>query len=322
MHDAVWCEIASGDHGRLEIIIFFFSHNITLSFYLHTKDRAAPMAADTPADFFSVRAHFLTWLSSLPQYGQSLHVKPYKGEKVEKNVERVTTGIPGLDKMIGGGYPKGTNILVCGSSGTGKTIFCSQFLHAGIVESNEPGIFITLEERTSDLREEMLSLGWNLAEHEQNEKLIVIDAASRMSIQSDDEFRLGEGFDIDALVLDIHRAATKVGAQRLVLDSIPALKLKLSEYSEFRRALFRLNSLLLEVGLTSLMTTESIEPFLVSRFGIEEFLARGIIILTLEEDVSDLKRFLRVRKMRGVRHSLRNVPFEITDKGIVLYVAR
>lgn len=239
-------------------------------------------------------------------------------------MDRVSTGISGLDKIIGGGYPRGTNILVCGSSGSGKTIFCTQFLHHGIVDHDEPGIFITLEERTTDLQEEMLSLGWDLAKHEQNEKLLMIDAAAshvRMSVEN--EFRVREGFDIDALILDIHRAATRIGAKRLVLDSIPALQLKLSEEVIFRKALFRLSSLLMEIGLTSLMTTENAEPFLISRYGIEEFLTRGIIILSLEEDVSDLKRFLRVRKMRGTMHSLRNIPFEIAkDAGIVLYVAK
>lgn len=245
-------------------------------------------------------------------------------KEIIKDVDRVSTGISGLDKIIGGGYPRGTNILVCGSSGSGKTIFCTQFLHNGIAEQDEPGIFITLEERTSDLQEEMLGLGWDLEKHEQNEKLVIIDAAvSHVKMSDENEFRIREGFDIDALVLDIHRAATKIGAKRLVLDSIPALQLKLSGDVVFRKALFRLSSLLLEIGLTSLMTTESAEPFLISRYGIEEFLTRGIVILSLEEDVSDLKRFLRVRKMRGTMHSLRNIPFEIVkDKGIVLYVAK
>lgn len=237
-------------------------------------------------------------------------------------MERVTTGIPGLDQIIGGGYPRGTNILVCGSSGTGKTIFCTQFLHAGVL-NGEPGIFITLEERTSDLREEMLSLGWNLAEHEQNGELVIIDASSsRINLPSGEEFRMGGDFDVDSLVLEIHRAATKIDAKRLVLDSIPSLELKIDMLSEFRKALFRLSSLLLEIGITSLMTTESVEPFMVSRYGIEEFVARGVIVLSLEEEASDMRRFLRVRKMRGVEHSLRNIPFEITKDGIVLYVAK
>jgi KaiC/GvpD/RAD55 family RecA-like ATPase len=61
---------------------------------------------------------------------------------------------------------------------------------------------------------------------------------------------------------------------------------------------------------------------MVSRYGIEEFVARGVIVLSLEEEASDMRRFLRVRKMRGVEHSLRNIPFEITKDGIVLYVAK
>ena len=258
----------------------------------------------------------------------SAHMIPFRTSNLIKEkelhhyVERVNTGIPGLDEIIGGGFPKGTNILVCGSSGTGKTIFCTQFLQAGIL-NREPGIFITLEERTTDLREEMLSLGWDLAQYERSGELIIIDAASsRINLPSTEEFRMGGGFDIDALVLEIHRAATKVDAKRLVIDSIPALELKINEPAEFRKALFRLSSLLLEIGLTSLMTTESIDPFMISRYGIEEFVARGVIILSLEEETADLRRFLRVRKMRGTSHLLRSIPFEITKNGIVLYVTK
>lgn len=238
-------------------------------------------------------------------------------------MDQVTSGIPGLDEIIGGGYPRGTNILICGGSGTGKTIFCNQFIYAGITQQNEPGIYITTEERVTDLQEEMLFLGWDLAEQERNGKLIIIDAASpRLNIAGSDEFRSTHGFDVDSLVLEIHRASTKINARRLVLDSIPAMELKITELSEFRRALFRLSSLLLEIGLTSLMTTESMDPWMISRYGIEEFVTRGVIILSLQEEAADLKRFLRVRKMRGVNHSLRNIPFEITDRGIVLYVAK
>lgn len=252
-----------------------------------------------------------------------LNIKPYKGKKIPVDVERVTTGISGLDEILEGGYPKGTNILVCGASGTGKTIFCTQFLTEGIAQCNEPGIFITLEERTSDLRENMLSLGWDLAEHEKKGDLIIIDAASpHISLPSGEELRIREGFDVDSLVLEIHRASTRIGAKRLVLDSIPSLELKIPEIAEFRKVLFRLSSLLMEIGVTSLLTTESADPFKISRFGVEEFVARGVIVLSLQEEGSELKRFLRVRKMRGTKHSLRDIPFEITDTGIVMYIAK
>ncbi|MBU7018381.1 MAG: ATPase [Theionarchaea archaeon] len=237
-------------------------------------------------------------------------------------LERAKTGIPGLDEIIGGGYPQGTTILVCGGSGTGKTIFCTQFLHSGIIEQNEPGIFVTLEERPSDLREEMLSLGWDLAEHERNDDLIIIDGASLKTLMSPCEYALSEGFNVDNLVFEIYKGARKINAKRLVIDSLPGLELRFGELSEFRKALSRLSFMLLELGITSLMTTESVDPSLVSRYGIEEFVVRGVIILSLEEEGFQLKRFLRVRKMRGTMHSLKSIPFEITEKGAVLYLVK
>ena len=238
-------------------------------------------------------------------------------------VERVRTGIPGLDEITGGGYPQGATILVCGGSGTGKTIFCTQFLHSGITEYNEPGIFVTLEERPSDLREEMLSLGWDLEEHERHGDLIIIDGASLKTLMPPyGRYSLSEGFNVDTLVFEIYKAARKINAKRLVIDSLPGLELKFSELSEFRQALSRLSFLLLEFGITSLMTTESVDPSLFSRYGIEEFVVRGVIILSLEEEGLQLRRFCRVRKMRGTVHSLKSIPFEITDKGAVLYLVK
>ena len=237
-------------------------------------------------------------------------------------LERTKTGIPGLDEITGGGYPQGATILVCGGSGTGKTIFCTQFLHSGITEQNEPGIFVTLEERPSDLREEMLSLGWDLAEHERNNDLIIVDGASLKTFMPPYEYSLNEGFSVDNVVFEIYKAARKINAKRLVIDSLPGLELRFNGLSEFRQALSRLSFLLLELDITSLMTTESVDPSFISRYGIEEFIAKGVIVLSLEEDGPQLKRFLRVRKMRGTVHSLRSIPFEITEKGAVLYLVK
>lgn len=236
-------------------------------------------------------------------------------------LERTKTGIPGLDEITGGGYPQGATILVCGGSGTGKTIFCTQFLHSGITQ-NEPGIFVTLEERPSDLREEMLSMGWDLAEHERNGDLIIVDGASLKTLMPPYEYSLSEGFNVDNVVFEIYKAARKINAKRLVIDSLPGMELRFNGLSEFRQALSRLSFLLLELDVTSLMTTESVDPSLISRYGIEEFIVKGVIVLSLEEDGPQLKRFLRVRKMRGTMHSLRSIPFEITEKGAVLYLVK
>ncbi|MEM3018552.1 MAG: ATPase domain-containing protein, partial [Candidatus Bathyarchaeia archaeon] len=77
-------------------------------------------------------------------------------------VERVPSGIPGLDDMLYGGIPKGRVVLVVGGPGTGKTIFCAQFLVSGIMEHDEPGLFISLDESRHHIIREMASFNWDI----------------------------------------------------------------------------------------------------------------------------------------------------------------
>ncbi|MHA1131169.1 MAG: ATPase domain-containing protein, partial [Candidatus Helarchaeota archaeon] len=82
-------------------------------------------------------------------------------------IERVKSGISGLDEILNGGFIKGTNVLLAGSAGTGKTIFCMQFLYNGVVDYDEPGIFVTLEEMPAELRREAALFGWDFRKLEE-----------------------------------------------------------------------------------------------------------------------------------------------------------
>ena len=73
--------------------------------------------------------------------------------------ERVKTGIPGLDGILHGGFIPGSNVLVSGGAGTGKTIFCMQFLYSGAMKYGDNGVFVTLEERPKELRHEATRFG-------------------------------------------------------------------------------------------------------------------------------------------------------------------
>lgn len=235
-------------------------------------------------------------------------------------MNRVKTGITGLDDIIGGGYPEGTNILVTGPSGTGKTTFCFQYLYSGLQDYDENGIYVTLEERPEDLRSEMSSLGWNAREFENEKRLVIIDAASaRYGLPTKREYTLPTRFDVDSLLIYIHRVSQQINAKRLVIDSLSSLELQVNSTNHVRRTIYRLSSLLLKTGLTSLLTSESIGYPRISRYGIEEFICRGVIILDLEENGNDLKRTIRVLKMRGIKHTLRKLPFEIQENGITIF---
>ena len=233
--------------------------------------------------------------------------------------ERVKIGIPGLDSIAHGGFLRGSNILISGGTGTGKTIFCMQFLHNGVTKYDENGVFVTLEERPKELRTEAAKLGFDFETLEEENKLIIIDAASsRASLPSMEKYAVRRGFDINTLAQEIYRATKDLGAHRIAIDSLSGLGIKFEGLLEIRTAIFKLSALLNELECTSVMTSEIPISGSWSRFGVEEFIAQGVLILFLEEEKGELRRSFVVRKMRGTSHSLKRFPFEITDHGIVV----
>ena len=151
-------------------------------------------------------------------------------------MNRVATGIPGFDELVEGGLPEGRAFLVSGGTGTGKTIFATQFLING-AKMNEPGVYLTLDERPDLIREDMLRFGWNLRSFEDKGLLKIVDGTmAKLGIPSDEEFSLpATGFDLDKLLLELMRAIKKIRAKRVVIDSIPALGLNFDNEHEVRK---------------------------------------------------------------------------------------
>jgi KaiC/GvpD/RAD55 family RecA-like ATPase len=234
--------------------------------------------------------------------------------------ERVKTGIPGLDDILHGGLIKGHNVLVTGCAGTGKTILCTQFLYQGAKQYDEPGILVTLEEMPNELRKEASLFKWGLKELEEQKKFAIIDAASsKAGLPTGEKFALRRGFDVNTLAQEIYRTTKEIGAKRVVIDSIAGLGMQFEGTINIRTAIFRLSALLREINCTSLMTSEVPAGDVFTRYGVEEFIAQGVVLLYLEEESGELKRSLVVRKMRGTSHSLKRYPFEINnEKGIVV----
>jgi KaiC/GvpD/RAD55 family RecA-like ATPase len=232
---------------------------------------------------------------------------------------RTKTGISGLDELIGGGLVEGSTTLVSGGTGSGKTIFGLQFLYNGAAKYSEPGVFVTLETRPTELKLEAKQFGWDLDELEEKNTIIIIDAASnKAGLPTYGDYALRRGFDISTLAREIYRAIEDSKARRLVIDCVSALELKFDDPSEVRSELFQISALLRELKVTSLLISETIDPEAQSRAGVEQFVTQGLISLNLAEDRGTLRRDMLIWKMRQTSHSLKKHSFTISKKGIAI----
>lgn len=232
-------------------------------------------------------------------------------------MELVETGIIGLDRIIGGGLPRGRTILVSGPAGAGKSTFGIQFLYHGIVSGGESGIFVSFDEHPEHVREECLNFGWNLNDLEKDNLLVLVDGFSpRAGVSSEEKYQTA--VDVDELITQLVEVIDKTSAERVVIDSITALALSMESEQQIRRQILKLSAVMSSLECTTILTSE-MRGGEVSRFGVEEFMSQGVIILNYEYRNSVAIRSLNIRKMRGLRHEMIERPLAITPNGIEVY---
>ncbi len=221
---------------------------------------------------------------------------------------KVKTGIEGFDDISFGGLPRGRSTLISGSSGSGKTIFATQFLFEGITQFGEHGVFVTFEENTADLKRNVQSFGWTLDKLEENNQWRFIDA----SIASENETRVVGEYDLDGLMIRILDAVKEIKAKRIVLDSIGSLFHYFEDPSSIRRELYKILNTLKKKNLIILITSERLEEYgSVSRFGVEEYIADNVLLLRNVLENEKRRRTIEILKYRGSLHSAGEQSFVI-----------
>ena len=223
---------------------------------------------------------------------------------------KTPTGIAGLDEITHGGLPRGRPTLVCGSAGCGKTMLAAEFIVRGAAQFGEPGVFMMFEETAEELTANVRSLGFNLPALQQQGKV----ALDYVRVERSEIEETGE-YDLEGLFIRIGHAVDRIGAKRVVLDTIEALFAGLPNHAVLRAELRRLFRWLKDRGLTTVITGERGEASL-TRLGLEEYVADCVILLDhrIVDQVST--RRLRIVKYRGSAHGTNEYPFLIGHRGI------
>lgn len=225
-------------------------------------------------------------------------------------MNRVKTGIEGLDQLIEGGIPEGSSVLVAGGSGTGKTIFATQYIYNGGKLYGEPGIYVSIETNLKNIIWNMQNFNWDIRElQEKNLMKTYRLNLGRTKKREAIEDRIDEELNV------ISQMVKEIGAKRLVIDSIAAFGVWFENVGLIRNLLFQFVDRLKNLDCTTILTTETTggrRQF--SAFGVEEFITDGVIVLYFTPP----HRSIFVKKMRGTNHSKTIHPFNITEKGIVV----
>ncbi|MDD5632767.1 MAG: ATPase domain-containing protein, partial [Methylococcales bacterium] len=150
-------------------------------------------------------------------------------------LEKCPSGIPGLDQITDGGLPRGRTTLVCGGSGSGKTLLGMEFLVKGAVEYGEAGVFMCFEENAEELAQNVASLSFDVNRLIADKQLVI----DHIRIERGEIEETGE-YDLEGLFIRLGLAIDSVGAKRVVLDTIETLFAALANAGILRAELRRL----------------------------------------------------------------------------------
>lgn len=231
------------------------------------------------------------------------------GSETSGPAGRASTGIVGLDEMLGGGFPAGHVVLVTGLPGTGKTCLGLQFLFAGIARG-EKGIFLSLEEESSALIETARQFGWPVDPAIRDHLLTIL--------RIDPKETRG---NLHRIQSELPQELARLGGRRIVVDSVSLLNMLSEDEPARRMTLFALAAACRGAGATTLFTAEA-DPRApeVTRDGLTEYVADGVVLLgyNMAADGHRVGLSLRVLKMRRTVHQRSFQPYTIGPQGITV----
>jgi circadian clock protein KaiC len=235
-------------------------------------------------------------------------VMPAEKSVKPQSIRHISSGVAGLDEMLGGGMIAGSALLVAGPAGSGKSTVAIQFLAEG-ARQGEPGVLAMFEETPHKYVEQ--ARGFD----------IDIDEMCRANLLKQVYVRPLD-LSVDETLFEIQAAVQEIGARRVVIDSLTGLEIALAPTFEqdFRESLYRLIGALTGNGITIIMTVENNDDYTELRFSPHavSFMTNDIVLQRYVEIDSQLKRIMTVIKTRSRKHSEDIRRYEITSGGIIV----
>lgn len=216
-------------------------------------------------------------------------------------VERTKSGIPGLDEMIGGGIPRGNLVVLSGDPGSGKTVFCLQFLYEGAKKYNENGVYVSLEETEDAIISGALEFGMDFRELVEKKKIKIITI---------------ELYDFERLKNSVEDTVASINAVRVIIDPGVIFKLFFDRELEARKRIVSLGKMFKRIGCTTIITSEISLDKTQSLYGLEEYVADGVLLLYHTKLRNRFVRSIGILKMRNTEISEQLKPIQITDDGV------
>lgn len=235
-------------------------------------------------------------------------VMPIRKEAAEYAEKRVHTGISGLDDVMEGGFKYNSINLVGGGAGSGKSIFCMQFLVEGASKHNENGMYISFEQTEKKIIDDFKRFKWGLSELVNGKKLVVLYYSPE---QVQKVLQTGGGVIRD--LIEAHNI------KRIILDSLTAFTLLFPTDLEKRKAVLKLMEATSKWGVTTLMTLEHEANPDRHSSNVAEFEVDGVILLYNLRKGDLRERSLEVFKMRGTKHATKIFPMKIDEYGIKIF---
>jgi len=230
-------------------------------------------------------------------------------------MERIKTYIERMDERLEGGIPKGAVSLICGTPGCMKSSLVYSILYNNVVKGNLKGLYITLEQGVSSLKNQMETLG--MAEGEGSEKLAIVDHKT-----IDEELGMDLKFELNSIKkvkYYMDGLLKREDYDLIAIDPLNALY-SLTTIKNPRREVYLFFEGLRETGITSFLVSEMIQgDNRFGKYGVEDFLADAIIHLDFRREKDILERYLGIVKMRCTNHNLQYFPLFYNKNGFVIY---